>query len=115
MIAGQRAAARRKARAADITELFGVHLDWNAQAERGIKEPLGLARVEGDLFAKDVDRINEPFGMQRRQPLACDGVEANSGGRVCAARSVVFTVTGKRSPSRRAARSIFASSASVSP
>jgi len=81
MIAGECAAARRKARTAYIAQLFGVHLDWNAQGERGIKEPLRLAGVEGDLLAKDIDRINEPFGMQRWQPLARDGVDVLIGSR----------------------------------
>ncbi len=51
-----------------------MHLDGDAQGERGIKEPLGLMHIEGDPLAKDVHRINKPLGTQCGQPLTCNGV-----------------------------------------
>ena len=113
---------RRGERAAEVGELLGVHFHRHAERARRREQPLGLRDAEGDALAEHVDGVHQ--ALARAAPAAtrarrrrCNHRRARwySGGTVCAARSVVRTVTGKARPSSRATRSILASSASVSP
>ena len=73
VVAGQRTEGRGKGRAALIAELFGMQLHRQAQRARCLEHTPRLRRREGDVFAEGIDRIDQAFGMQLRQPGAHRG------------------------------------------
>ena len=67
MVAAERAIARRQRRAAAVAELFGMELDRQAEAARGLEHTLGLGRAEGDALAERVHGIDQALLVQQRQ------------------------------------------------
>ena len=54
--------------AALVAQLLGVQLDRQAERARGVEHAPRLRRREADALAERVDRVDQPFGVQRRQP-----------------------------------------------
>ena len=75
MVGRQRTVARRKRRAAEIAQLFGMQLDRQAQFCRLLEDPLDLIGREGDVLAETVDRIGQPGIGGGGQHLSADEVD----------------------------------------
>ena len=70
VVAGQRAEARRPAPRRPVGQLLGVQLDRQPERARALEHAPRLRRRERDALAERVDGVDEPLGMERRQPIA---------------------------------------------
>ena len=68
VIARERAVARRQQRAAEVSELLGVHLDRHPERVRRREQPLGLRNAEGDALAEHIHGIHQ--SLARAAPAA---------------------------------------------
>ena len=75
VIARQRVMAGGHLRAAEIGELLRVHLDRQPQVVRGVEQALRLRDIEGDVFAEDIHRIDQPLRVEGGQPVGDDRVD----------------------------------------
>ena len=70
VVGRQPAEFRRERGAAEVAELVGVQLHRQAERARRLEHAPRLRRREADAFAERIDRIDQAFGMQARQPVA---------------------------------------------
>ena len=122
MVGRQRAEARGERRAAEVGELVGMQLDRQAERLRRVEDARDLLGREGDALAEAVDGVGQPFGGDGRQHLVDDQVDIGvlvalgfRRQRMRAEEGGARPSPAARSPSRRAARSDFASLSRSSP
>ena len=69
MVDRECAMACRQLRGAQVGQLLGMNLDRQAEPGGGVEYAFGLRDREADVFAEDVDRIDQALCMQCRQHL----------------------------------------------
>jgi hypothetical protein len=100
VVAGQGAKLRRQLRAALVGELLRVQLDRQAERARGFENAPRLRRREADAIAEGVDRVDQPLGMQLRQP-GTDSVDVVVGAAVELGRQRMRGQTGRADGQRQ--------------